>query len=523
MNFNKKLAAAVSGAVLMMAGQIALADSTTDIVDALVSKGVLTEEEGKLITKGHVSKQEKTPVIKEKDGAFTLESPNGRNSIQMSGRIHFDYKASDISDKDLYASGRGAKDFDTKSLADGFEVRRARLAFKGQFAKDFDYLIQGNLIGGNGSNIVDEAYFGYKRYEAASLRFGKFKQPFGLEQLTSSNNIDFMERSFNDQLVPAKKMGAMIYGAPVTGFTYAASIYQKNDDEADMKTDANSYAGRITANFAEIMGNKDAVLHVGLAGRDETYSVVPRTSGNESKDITDITRGTVFSFRGGGRGIQNLYRAQISGANANNEGYNYSNGYTASVQSRAIGLEGIAAYGPFKLQGEYATTGFDAIDGSNSANKLTADVRTWYGEALWIITGEKYADAYKKGVFGALKPKNDFDLDSGNLGLWELGFRVDGFSVDNATIAGSNISRFQGSTQQSNGVDSFNTVGTPADGGAKSYTAGVKWILNPNTRVMLNYTYTHFDYAFSPIDIDEGTKNKINSEKVLGIRTQLMF
>ena len=53
---NKKLAVAVSGAVLLMAGQFALADSTTDIVDALVSKGVLTEEEGKLISKGATSK-----------------------------------------------------------------------------------------------------------------------------------------------------------------------------------------------------------------------------------------------------------------------------------------------------------------------------------------------------------------------------------------------------------------------------------------------------------------------------------
>ena len=55
---NKKLAVAVSGAVLLMAGQIALADSTTDIVDALVSKGVLTEEEGKLISKGAKSQKE---------------------------------------------------------------------------------------------------------------------------------------------------------------------------------------------------------------------------------------------------------------------------------------------------------------------------------------------------------------------------------------------------------------------------------------------------------------------------------
>jgi phosphate-selective porin OprO and OprP len=59
MNFNKKLAVAVSGAVLLMAGQVALADSATDIVDALVSKGVLTEEEGKLITKGHTHQRQR--------------------------------------------------------------------------------------------------------------------------------------------------------------------------------------------------------------------------------------------------------------------------------------------------------------------------------------------------------------------------------------------------------------------------------------------------------------------------------
>ena len=58
MILNKKLAVAVSGAVLLMAGQFALADSTTDIVDALVSKGVLTEEEGKLISKGAKSQKE---------------------------------------------------------------------------------------------------------------------------------------------------------------------------------------------------------------------------------------------------------------------------------------------------------------------------------------------------------------------------------------------------------------------------------------------------------------------------------
>ena len=66
MNLNKKLAAAVSSAVLLMAGQVALADSSTDIVDALVMKGVLTEEEGRLITKGHNAKAKVTPEERER-------------------------------------------------------------------------------------------------------------------------------------------------------------------------------------------------------------------------------------------------------------------------------------------------------------------------------------------------------------------------------------------------------------------------------------------------------------------------
>lgn len=81
MKFNKKLAVAVSGAVLIMAGQFALADSTTDIVDALVSKGVLTEEEGKLITKGAKSQKEaQDKAIKGKlsiSGAFDNASLYG--------------------------------------------------------------------------------------------------------------------------------------------------------------------------------------------------------------------------------------------------------------------------------------------------------------------------------------------------------------------------------------------------------------------------------------------------------------
>lgn len=56
MNFNLRVSAvAVAGALLMATATSAMADSTLDIVNALVSKGVLTEEEGALLTKGRTN------------------------------------------------------------------------------------------------------------------------------------------------------------------------------------------------------------------------------------------------------------------------------------------------------------------------------------------------------------------------------------------------------------------------------------------------------------------------------------
>lgn len=60
MNFKLRnlVAATLAGSMLMGFGANAMADSTTDIVNALVSKGVLTEEEGALLTKGRTDEAE---------------------------------------------------------------------------------------------------------------------------------------------------------------------------------------------------------------------------------------------------------------------------------------------------------------------------------------------------------------------------------------------------------------------------------------------------------------------------------
>ncbi len=512
MNFNKKLAVAVSGALILMAGQTVQADSTTDIVDALVMKGVLTEEEGKLINKGHTSKTKVAPVVKEKDGAFILESANEANSIQLTGRMHLDYRASNLDSEELgYAR---ADDRDTASVADQFELRRARLGVKGKFAKDFKYEVVGNLPG---TATVDVAYFDWAKYDAFQIRGGKFKQPFGLEELISSNNITMMERSYLDQTVPGKKIGLQVMGAPAKGLTYALSTFQNNDVERDLSGDGYlSGAGRGTLNFAEMMGDKESIMHVGLAAMQSTFAITPSTSSQTDTTGPTTTRGTISSFRSAGRGLSNIFRAQIAGTALETASYNTPSEWGAKVEQTAVGLEGIFARGPMKIMGEYSKGQYKTDYQSNSINY---DTDTFYVEAGYFLTGEKYADSYKNGVFSGFKPKNNFDLDANQPGAVELAFRIEGFRVDDTVIAGSSSSRFQGTLN-----------GTSASGvksKANTYTAGIRWILNPNVIFKANYAYTKLGNNYAPIDLEQssgsGNGAIVGSESLFMTRMQYMF
>jgi len=557
MKINKKIAVAVSGAVLLMAGELALADSTTDIVDALIAKGVLTEEEGKLITKGHDSKKKTEPKVSEKDGAFKVESANGKNSIQLTGRLHFDYRSNSIEDMSTETTRGGqANDTDTASVADQFQLRRARLGVKGRLAGMADYELVGNLVGSS-TNIVDVAYLDFNKFEKFGLKFGKFKQGVGLEELTSSNNVDFIERSYVAQLVPSKKLGAQLHGE-IPGFTYSGSVYQKNDTMLDSGQDSMSYAGRLTANFSELMGNKDTITHLGISGFTEEYSVLATTSSNTSSSNDGKARATILAFRSGGAGLNNVFRAQIggelmqstvtptcsvSGAGGTAGGgatctssavtisaaYHTANSTTARVKNDAVGLEGIFGYGPFKLQGEFLHMN---TKGTYATDTVSLDTDAYYAEALYMITGEKYSDAYKKGAFGLVKPKNDFNPDTGTgIGAWEVGFRYDGFNVSDGSLTNtSGYSRFQGVLNTYDDVKMQTVSGSNAVGiksRVDSYTAGIKWILNPNMVLKGSYTYTKFDNPFQPIDIGAAAPSSGNKlydhESLLLIRGQYMF
>ena len=498
-------------------GATAMADSTTDIVNALVAKGVLTEEEGALLTKGRTGeteaaeKKKLTGVsVKNKDGSMVLETGDGKNSMALTGRVQFDMRSVDNNAQgDTTAN---LNDKDTTSIADNFEIRRARIGVKGKFFEHFDYEAIANLVGSS-TNTIDVAYINAGMYKQAQLKLGQFKQPFNLEEYgTSSNNIDFMERSYVNQLAPAKKPGLMIHGIPTAGITYAGSVYQQNNfGETDAASTGKGFAGRLTANIAELASwnTKESVLHVGVAGFDSEYGVSPTTSSSGGTG----TNATALAFRSGGRGMANAYRLQVTGVSAAT-GFSAPSPNNAEVNTKAYGLELAAANGPFKLQGEYADATVNAT--ASTSNRVSADAKAYYVEALYMLTGENYAEWYKNGAWGGIKPKDNFDMETGKgIGAWEIGFRYDAYDVDNVAVSGG---RVHGSTTGNTGTSSESLTGV--GGGAKTYTAGLKWQLTPNMRVLANYSHTKFDDSFKMVDTN---LTNISKEDLVMVRSQFSF
>ena len=213
----KKLVAAVSGAVFLMAGQLALADSTNDLVDALVSKGVLTEEEGKLLTKGH---QGEMDGVKKKEKSYAKGSFNFRGYTQFRNTPLIDGDRD--GGIDLW-SDRSVGNDASINTDKNFLIRRMRMIFYGDVGDRLYYYIQPDIASSAGSvsnltapasasisnNIAQlrDAYgdIYLTKNKVHRLRAGLSKIPYGFENMQSSQNrlaldrVDAMNSSVRDE------------------------------------------------------------------------------------------------------------------------------------------------------------------------------------------------------------------------------------------------------------------------------------------------------------------------------------
>ncbi|MDP3332799.1 MAG: porin [Methylococcaceae bacterium] len=502
MNSNKLrgVIAAVAGAMMFNA-MPAMADSTDDIVNALIAKGVLTEEEGALLVKGRTGEKEAAAKKKEsaisasfKDG-IVFESGDKQHKMSINGRAQLDY--------------RSFNNEDSTNQADTFDIRRAYLGVKGTFYNTYDYEVTYNGANAAGSDLL-YAYFNARYWDAAQLKLGQFKQPFSMEELGSSRFTNFTERSFVTQLVPSVDRGIQLHGVPTKGLTYAVGAFNGvgiNGGTAANDTfggntaaatgvtavpasasDGKAYTGRVTANIAEFIGNKDAVFHLGAA-----YS-----------KSTENSNTSAIGMRSEGRGTNVFASQAFTALSSTNKGYDLNR----------TGLEAAVAYGPFKFQSEYVKAEFEPDGNTALVTGAVAgqsyDIDAWYAAVNWNITGESYADVYKDGLFGGrLKPKSEFSPRDGKYGwgAWEIGARYS--KLDASDFAAAQTNRvFITPGSSANNATKFNE--------ADAITLGLKWIPSPNVRYMLNYVTTDMDCVSGVVCTND-------EEKAINLRAQIDF
>lgn len=410
--------------------QLELLSKELDGIGKQVSQAKVDKPEG-------VAKNDASPVYaKFKDG-LVFQDEAGSWKLQLNGRIQADY--------------RNYTPDDWKS--DTFSVRRARLGGTFTFLKDFAVRAEGEYAndntGAKGTTALTYGYLDFTRWPGAKIRAGQFKPFFGLERANSTNFIDFTELSLATNngaiFTSTYDRGVMLFGDPLPWLNYNAYIVNGSGQNNDDVKDSKDSGLRVNANLAKLTNQENMVLHVGASASQGNIGFSTATG-------TSIAQNTE------GSGVQFFNVANIQGS--------------APTDRSRTGVEAAIAYGPVKFQSEYITANFE---GTKGAAKFDNDINTWYADLNWLVTGENYAQAYKSGVFGRIKPKRDFDSKDG-WGAFELGLRYSQFDA----------SDFKSLLPVATATTAFTSK-------ANAWTAGAKWLLNPNARLLLNYIHTHFD------------------------------
>lgn len=426
-NFRNLVLATLSTGLLGLS-MGASADSTDDIVNALVAKGVLTEEEGSLLLKGRAGEKEaaekkakSNPTLEVGKKGLVVKGPDGDFSIKLGGRMHADY-----------TNHSGESDLaNNRQPINGTQIRRGRIALSGTVYNDYDYMIETDFANDNVS-IKDlfMVYHGFK----APLEFtvGHQKHAMSMEIQESSNDIMFTERSLVSALtVPFfdRAIGANLKGFG-DNWNIQSGVYGDSMGSSADNTDNNEGSGfAVRGTWAPIM-DKDKVLHLGA---NYGYRKASDNSDSNSQDSR-------FRYR-----TTNMSNLAIVDANLTAD--------MDDVKTAIFELSGM--YGPLSFQSEFAKS--DVSRKSNS----DADFTAWYAQVGYTLTGESRTYKGSDGEFKRLSPRNNFDLRKGTWGAWEVAGRYDEIDLEDGIVTG---------------------------GEAKRLSLSLNWYLNEDVRVLAGYT-----------------------------------
>src|SRR5262249_18558177 len=145
------------------------------------------------------------------------------------------------------------------------EFRRARIELSGEAGERVEWASNFDFAGGQ-TNFRG-VYIGLKGLPYGNLRAGQFKEPYGLEQITSANYIPVMERSLMNAFVPGYNAGLMVFDqAAGERMTWAVGVFRSGNDNGEISKGDGEWAltGRVTGLPVVAHEGRDYV-HLGLS------------------------------------------------------------------------------------------------------------------------------------------------------------------------------------------------------------------------------------------------------------------
>lgn len=396
-------------------------------VQALEARNKQLEEQA-AFTQDRVEKVEVRAAKGVQPGvAPTFADVGGNFTFKPRGTFQLDYAAGH--------ARSGGYDF-----SNGTDIRRGRFGFDGTAFKDFKYRIEAEFVKNN-VNLLD-AYVQYTAIPKFQLTVGQHKAPYGLEANTSDAFNTFLERG----------LANAAFGAVGAERRVGASLGYVTDK-------LNATVGLFGA--GEAVGRNSVT-------RDEAWSVNGRVTWDPILDTGNVVHLGVSGYRAGsipGNALTISERpsSRVDGGLLVSTGTSLTAGAAAPQDGDQIGVRG-AQYlgaeaaivkGPFSVQAEYNRLWVKRYGGL-----ATANFDGFYVFGSWFLTGE--SRTFRNGSVDRVKPFADFDYGKGNWGAFELALRYDQLDLTDEDIS-------------------------PLARKGTTWTAGVNWYLNPNTRVVFNY------------------------------------
>ncbi|MGC9325961.1 MAG: OprO/OprP family phosphate-selective porin [Desulfomonilia bacterium] len=399
-----------------------------------------------------------------KGGFYIKSEEEGGMELRLGGSFQADYR--------YYLENERADN--------RFDIRRARLIFRGQLTRWFRFGMEYEFQGNETNNLVD-AYGEWVISGLQALRFGQFKEPFSLEWQTSTKAIFFAERSMGYYLTPKYDIGLMLHGSMMQdSINYACGLFNGDGDDGSTRgdeTDTPEIAARIVVHpFGEAFSRSLQNVQV---GGSFTYAQIDLAN----LDLKIKSTGMAGSSR-------NIYVL----------GHDTKFGVLQDVDTRIrAGLELGWANGPLGFMSEYIWMRYSDLKPATGPSE-DATLSSWYASGVYCLTGEHLV--FSGGVMKPVYPNRFFNPEEGTWGAFCIAARYEHFDGDEAWIReGTSVSVRE----------------------ADALSAALTWHLFPMYQILVDYTYTDLSDQIKVRVNTDGSIDYIDNENVLTLRFSMDF